>query len=312
MKAMKVGVIMGGVSSERQVSLMTGKEMMANLDDRYEAIPIELNSTEELIDKVKGIDIALLALHGKYGEDGTVQGTLETLGIPYTGSGVLSSSLCMDKELTKKIIRYEGLATPDWMLITSLDELDTAAVGRRLGYPVVVKPNTGGSSIGVQIADGPDRLRQAVADALAWDREVLLEQYVAGGEITCPVLNGTLLPTVSIKAKAHFFDYSSKYCDGGAKEEVIELPEPCGTAVREAALRIYKAMKCSVYARIDMMLADGIPYVLEVNTLPGLTKNSLLPRSAKAAGLSYSRLLDEIITYSLHARTTEKAGLPGR
>ncbi|WGU97730.1 D-alanine--D-alanine ligase [Paenibacillus dendritiformis] len=309
---MKVGVIMGGVSSERQVSLMTGKEMMANLDEKYEAVPIELNSTEELIDKVKGIDIALLALHGKYGEDGTVQGTLETLGIPYTGSGVLSSSLCMDKELTKKIIRFEGLATPDWMLITSLDELDTAEAGRRLGYPVVVKPNTGGSSIGVQIADGPDRLRQAVADALVWDREVLLEQYVAGDEITCAVLNGTLLPTVSIKAKAHFFDYSSKYCDGGAEEEVIELPEPSGTAVREAALRIYQAMKCSVYARIDMMLANGIPYVLEVNTLPGLTKNSLLPKSAKAAGLSYSRLLDEIITYSLRARKTEEAGLPGR
>lgn len=312
MKATKVGVIMGGVSSERQVSLMTGKEMMANLDDKYEAVPIELNSTEELIDKVKGIDIALLALHGKYGEDGTVQGTLETLGIPYTGSGVLSSSLCMDKELTKKIIRFEGLATPDWMLIASLDELDTAEAGRRLGYPVVVKPNTGGSSIGVQIADGPDRLRQAVADALAWDREVLLEQLIAGDEITCAVLNGTLLPTVSIKAKAHFFDYSSKYCDGGAEEEVIELPEPCGTAVREAALRIYQAMKCSVYARIDMMLADGIPYVLEVNTLPGLTKNSLLPKSAKAAGLSYSRLLDEIITHSLRARKTEEAGLPGR
>lgn len=312
MKATKVGVIMGGVSSERQVSLMTGKEMMANLDDKYEAVPIELNSTEELIDKVKGIDIALLALHGKYGEDGTVQGTLETLGIPYTGSGVLSSSLCMDKELTKKIIRFEGLATPDWMLIASLDELDTAEAGRRLGYPVVVKPNTGGSSIGVQIADGPDRLRQAVADALAWDREVLLEQLIAGDEITCAVLNGTLLPTVSIKAKAHFFDYSSKYCDGGAEEEVIELPEPFGTAVREAALRIYQAMKCSVYARIDMMLADGIPYVLEVNTLPGLTKNSLLPKSAKAAGLSYSRLLDEIITHSLRARKTEEAGLPGR
>ncbi|PZM65053.1 D-alanine--D-alanine ligase [Paenibacillus dendritiformis] len=312
MKATKVGVIMGGVSSERQVSLMTGKEMMANLDDKYEAVPIELNSTEELIDKVKGIDIALLALHGKYGEDGTVQGTLETLGIPYTGSGVLSSSLCMDKELTKKIIRFEGLATPDWMLIASLDELDTAEAGRRLGYPVVVKPNTGGSSIGVQIADGPDRLRQAVADTLAWDREVLLEQLIAGDKITCAVLNGTLLPTVSIKAKAHFFDYSSKYCDGGAEEEVIELPEPCGTAVREAALRIYQAMKCSVYARIDMMLADGIPYVLEVNTLPGLTKNSLLPKSAKAAGLSYSRLLDEIITHSLRARKTEEAGLPGR
>ncbi|BFH66586.1 D-alanine--D-alanine ligase [Paenibacillus dendritiformis] len=312
MKAIKVGVIMGGVSSERQVSLMTGKEMMANLDYKYEAVPIELNSTEELIDKVKGIDIALLALHGKYGKDGTVQGTLETLGIPYTGSGVLSSSLCMDKELTKKIIRFEGLATPDWMLIASLDELDTVAVGRQLGYPVVVKPNTGGSSIGVQIADGPDRLRQAVADALAWDREVLLEQYVAGDEITCPVLNGTLLPTVSIKAKAHFFDYSSKYCDGGAEEEAVELPEPYGTAVREAALRIYKAMKCSVYARIDMMLAGGTPYVLEVNTLPGLTKNSLLPTSAKAAGLSYSRLLDEIITLSLQARTAEEAGLPGR
>lgn len=312
MKAMKVGVIMGGISSERQVSLMTGKEIMAHLGEKYEAVPIELNSKEELVEKVKAIDIAVLALHGKYGEDGTVQGTLETLGIPYTGGGVLASSLCMDKELSKKIIRFEGIATPDWMLITSLDELDTAEVGNRLGYPVVVKPNTGGSSIGVQIVERADSLRQAVADALQWDREVLLEQYIGGDEITCAVLNGTMLPIVSIRANAHFFDYSSKYDDGGAAEEVVELPESYDNQVREAALRIYKAMKCSVYARIDMMIKDGIPYVLEVNTLPGLTKNSLLPKSAQAAGISYSQLLDEIITHSLRERAQEEAGLLGR
>ncbi|SFJ58686.1 D-alanine--D-alanine ligase [Thermoflavimicrobium dichotomicum] len=303
---MKVGVIMGGVSSEREVSLMTGREIIAHLDKKkYDVYPIEIQSKNELIEKVKGMDVALLALHGKYGEDGTVQGTLETLGIPYTGSGVLASSLCMNKDMSKKIFRFEGIPTPDWIYLENMDDRPLEEI-ERLGYPVVVKPNSGGSSIGIQIANTKDELILAVQEAFRWDDEVIIEQYIQGDEITCAVLNGELLPIVSIRPRADFFDYTSKYDDGGADEQVIELPHDIYERVRDAALTCYKAMKCSVYARIDMMVKDGIPYVMEVNSLPGLTKNSLLPKSAQAAGISFSQLLDLIIESSLNKKRENK------
>lgn len=302
---MKVGVIMGGVSSEREVSLMTGKEMIAHLDkSRYEVYPIEINNKRELISKTKGIDIALLALHGQYGEDGTVQGTLDSLGIPYTGSDVLSSSVCMDKDLSKKLLRYEGLITADWIMVSSMEELAAADV-EGLGFPVVVKPNAGGSSVGTRIVRDSAALASAVEEALRWDRSVMIEQMIKGEEITCPVLNGEMLPIVSIKPNSDFFDYTSKYEEGEADEQVIELPVELQQRVRAAALQCYKALKCSVYARIDIILKEETPYILEVNTLPGLTKNSLLPRSAEAAGYSFSGLLDAIIETSLSERKSE-------
>ncbi|MGG4103386.1 D-alanine--D-alanine ligase [Paenibacillus lautus] len=302
---MKVGVIMGGVSSEREVSIMTGKEMIAHLDkSRYKVYPIEINNKCELISKTKGIDIALLALHGQYGEDGTVQGTLDSLGIPYTGSGVLSSSVCMDKDLSKKLLRYEGLITADWIMVSSIEELAAADV-EGLGFPVVVKPNAGGSSVGTRIVRDSAALASAVEEALRWDRSVMIEQMIKGEEITCPVLNGEMLPIVSIKPNSEFFDYTSKYEEGEADEQVIELPAELQQRVRAAALQCYKALKCSVYARIDIILKEETPYILEVNTLPGLTKNSLLPRSAEAAGYSFSGLLDAIIETSLSERKSE-------
>lgn len=302
---MKVGVIMGGVSSERDISLLTGQEMMAHLDpSKYEAIPIEINDKRDLINKTEGIDIALLALHGQYGEDGTVQATLESMGIPYTGSSVLSSSICMDKDVSKKLLRYEGLHTADWIIVGSLEELAAADV-ESLGFPVVVKPNTGGSSIGTRIVRSRDALKAAVADALQWDRSVMIEQWIEGQEITCSFLDGKLLPIVSIKPNAEFFDYTSKYAEGEAEEQVIELPEELQRKVCAVTLQCYKALKCSVYARVDIILKDGVPFILEVNTLPGLTRTSLLPKSAAAAGLSFSMLLDAIITSSLSERLRE-------
>lgn len=299
---MRVGVIMGGISSEKEVSLMTGREMIANLDrEKYELYPIEINRKDELIEKVKNIDVALLALHGKYGEDGTIQGALETLGVPYTGCGVLSSSLSMDKNISKKLFRHDGIDTPDWIHLNSADELCVEDV-ERLGYPVIVKPNSGGSSLGVKIIKNKETLVDEVLETFRWDNEVLIEQYIEGEEITCSILNGKLLPIIAIRSQSEFFDYSSKYDDGGADEQVIQLPPEIFDRVRASALGCYKTLKCSVYARIDMIIKDGIPYVMEVNTLPGLTKNSLLPKSAKAAGISFSQLLDQIIEYSLMER----------
>lgn len=302
---MRVGVIMGGVSSEKQVSLMTGEEMIAHLDkSKYEIMPIKLNDKKELIDKVRDIDIALIALHGKYGEDGTIQGTLETLGVPYTGSNMLSSGICMDKNMSKKMIRYEGIQTPDWIHISNMEELQLDEIDK-MGYPLVVKPNSGGSSVGVKIVYDKESLLSSLEDVFKWDSEILIEKYIKGEEITCSILNGKLLPIISIQHAAEFFDYHAKYDDAATIEEIVELPVTTQKRVAEAAMACYRALKCSVYARVDMIIKDGIPYVMEVNTLPGMTKNSLLPKSAHAVGISYNKLLDMIIEISLKARGGE-------
>lgn len=298
---MKIGVIMGGVSSEKQVSIMTGEEMIAHLDkSKYEVVAIKLNedNTSELMEKVRDIDIALLALHGKFGEDGTIQGVLETMGIPYTGSGILSSSICMDKNISKKILRYEGIETPDWLYLSNINELKFDELDK-MGYPLVVKPNSGGSSVGVKIVYDKNSLLTSVEEVFKWDPEIIIEKYIEGEEITCSILNGELLPIISIRHTAQFFDYKAKYEDAATIEEVVELPPAIHERVAEAAKACYSALKCSVYARIDMMLKDGIPYVMEVNTLPGMTKNSLLPKSASSAGITYTQLLNKIIEISL-------------
>ncbi|MGG3654155.1 D-alanine--D-alanine ligase [Bacillus pseudomycoides] len=302
---MRVGVIMGGVSSEKQVSLMTGEEMIAHLDkSKYEVVPIKLNDKKELVEKVRNLDIALLALHGEYGEDGTIQGTLETLGVPYTGSVMLSSGICMDKNMSKKMIRYEDIQTPDWIHLSNTEELQLDEIDK-MGYPLVVKPNSGGSSVGVKIVYDKDSLLSSLEDVFKWDSEIVIEKYIKGEEITCSILDGKLLPIISIQYTSEFFDYHAKYDDIATIEEVVELPATTYERVAEAAMTCYRALKCSVYARVDIIIKDGIPYVMEVNTLPGMTKNSLLPKSAHAAGISYSKLLDMIIETSLQVRKSE-------
>ncbi|WP_238655125.1 D-alanine--D-alanine ligase [Paenibacillus piscarius] len=306
---LRVGVIMGGVSSEYEVSLKTGREMLKALDPaKYTGIPVHITSRKELLEGTAGLDFALLALHGAYGEDGTVQGTLETLDIPYSGSRVLASSLCMDKALSKTVIRSRGIATPDWVCWDRVDEYDPDAVAR-LGYPVMVKPNSGGSSIGMSKVRGPEELRAAVEKAFAHadGGAVLIESYTSGQEITCSILEGELLPVIGIQSLgADWFDYTAKYEQGGAEERIIRLPEAVEARVRDAALTCYRALKCAVYARVDMLLKDGIPYVLEVNTLPGMTATSLLPQSAQAAGISFDQLLDRIITGSLQVQQPQQ------
>lgn len=300
---MKVGVIMGGTSSEREVSLKTGAEMLKGLDPaKYDAVPVVIDKRENLAEQVRGLDFALLALHGSFGEDGTVQAVLETLGIPYSGSGVLSSAICMDKDTTKKLLRASGIRTADWLCLNDPGEFDAAAASK-LGYPLIVKPSSGGSSIGMSKVKGPEGLSSAVAEAFRQDRSVMLERFLPGQELTCPIVDGEVLPILRIVPNnADWFDYDSKYSDNGALEEVAVLPPELEQAVRETALNCWRTLKCGVYARVDIMVSDGIPYVLEVNTLPGMTAASLLPKSAKAAGLSFSSLLEKIITLSLKER----------
>lgn len=306
---MRIGVIMGGISTEREVSLQTGQEMIRHLDQsRYEVVSIVIDRREDLIAKVQqaDIDLALLALHGQFGEDGTVQGALETLGIPYTGSGVLASSLCMNKELSKLLLAAEGVHTAEGLCWKGMREYDPQTV-ERLGYPVIVKPNTGGSSIGIQLVHNEQELLSAVQEACDLDQTILIERYMKGTEITCSIVNGEVLPIIGIRsAHSEWFDYKAKYEDGGAEEKVIELPAAVEQRVRESALASYRLLQCSVYARVDMILCGDTPYVLEVNTLPGMTANSLLPKSAAAAGISFAGLLDRIIESSLQERSPKR------
>ncbi|RCX23823.1 D-alanine--D-alanine ligase [Fontibacillus phaseoli] len=310
---MKVGVIMGGISSEREISLLTGKEMLAHLNpDKYEGIGIDIKRPDELFDKIKEIDFALLALHGTYGEDGTIQAALESMGIPYSGSGVLSSGLCMDKNLSKRLLQAEGVPTPEWIYWDGMENYSSEAVNR-LGFPVFVKPNSGGSSVGTLPAKDEADFQPALQEALRWDSSVVIEKYIEGDEITCPILGGELLPIIGIRSNnSTWFDYNAKYQSGGADEQVITLPPETEASVRAAALSSYRMLKCSVYARVDMILRDGIPYVLEVNTLPGMTPASLMPKSAQAAGMTFSGLLDRIIELSLQERDCNRKLNPQR
>lgn len=203
-------------------------------------------------------------------------------------------------------MRCAGVNTADWLCWDSIKDYSAEEV-ERLGYPVMVKPCSGGSSIGMEKVSSSEELLCAVQKAFACDQSILIESYIQGQEITCSILNGELLPILGItSANAEWFDYSAKYEEGGADERVIELPTEVHERVREAALSCYKALKCSVYARVDMLLKEGIPYVLEVNTLPGMTKASLLPKSAQAAGYTFSGLLDEIISLSLTEKSAKE------
>lgn len=299
---MKVGVIMGGISSEREISFQSGKAVVENLDkNKYEVVEIAIDKKEDIVNKVKGIDFALLALHGQFGEDGTVQAVLQTLGIPYSGCGPLSSAACMDKDMTKSLLKAAGVKTAPWINIRKGEEIDYDVI-EKMGYPVVVKPTHGGSSVATFIIKDKKDIKHAVEEGYKWDKEVMIEKFIKGDEITCPMLGNEMFPVIAIKPSKEyeFFDYTAKYADGGSEEVVVNLDEKLNKVVKKMAFDTYKVLKCEVYARVDMIVTpEGIPYVLEVNTLPGMTPNSLFPKSAKGKGVTYSELLDLIIEGSL-------------
>lgn len=297
---MKIGVIKGGISTEREISIKSGEQVLNHLNKaRYEAIiPIMINSKEEIIEKVKDIDFAFLALHGKFGEDGVIQGALEVLGIPYSGASVLTSAVCMNKALTKKIFKADGIDTPEWLLARSLADIDYNLINE-IGYPVMIKPNNGGSSVATFCIKNEEEVEQAVQEGLKYDYEVLIEKYIEGKEITSFVLDGEVFPTVTIKAnKGEFFNYASKYEEDGAKEQIEFLESTLQDKVNRVSKKIWDALGCKGYCRIDMMISKENLYVLEVNTLPGLTKTSLIPKSAEAVGMTFDVLLDKIIACS--------------
>lgn len=297
---MKVGVLMGGISSEREVSLKSGEGIIKNLDkNKYEVFPIIINSKKEVIEKVQGLDFVFLALHGEFGEDGSIQALLESIGMNYSGCGVLTSALCMDKKQTKRILKSEGIRVAKDIKINLKNKNSSIEDLEALGYPMVVKPNAGGSSIGVSIVRNKEELQKSILEALKYSTEILVEEYLEGEEYTIPVLNGEIFPILLIKSDTEFFDYVSKYADDGATEELVTLPKELQTEFEEIGKRCWDIFNCKAYVRIDIIVSKGLPYVLEINTLPGMTKNSLFPKSAKGANMKYSELLDKIIEYSL-------------
>ncbi|MBU5306445.1 D-alanine--D-alanine ligase [Clostridioides mangenotii] len=298
---MKIAVIMGGISSEREVSLNSGNEVYNNLNrDKYDVVKIIIDDKKDVFTKITDdIDFALLALHGKFGEDGCVQHILETMDIPYSGCGSLCSGMCMDKNVTKKMLRDSNLPTAPWTVVKSIEEIDYDIIDN-MGYPVFIKPNSGGSSVATFFIKHKDDVENAVREGLKVDEFVMIEKYIPGGEFTSFVLSGEVFPTISIKSDSEFFDYESKYSlENGATEEVVYLKDDLQQKLNTISKECWKIFNCKAYVRIDVIIDGGDIYVLELNTLPGMTKTSLIPRSAAARGMSYSELLDKIIEYSM-------------
>ncbi|MGN9161138.1 D-alanine--D-alanine ligase [Clostridium sulfidigenes] len=296
---MRVGVLMGGISFEREISLLSGEEITKNLNkDKYEVIPVIINSKSEVIDKIQNLDFAFLAFHGEFGEDGTIQSVLESLGVPYSGSNPLTSALCMNKKQSKRILKAEGIPIANGISIYKHEGVNLKEI-EKLKYPMVVKPNSGGSSLGISLVYSRDELRSAILEGFKYGNEIIIEEYINGSEYTVPLLNGETLPILSIIHKSTFFDYESKYNDTDTLEEVAILPESLQNEINEISKKCYRLFDCKAYARVDIMVSNNKPYVIELNTLPGMTKNSLFPKSAKAANMEYSTLLDKIIEFSL-------------
>lgn len=372
----RVGVLAGGASAERQISLATGIQIMANLPtDRYEVVlldPLALMAnnphiTEEQraharelaahsgrvealperdrrelpaalqrqIEEASGklvpattamapsggdrpVDVAFIALHGPWGEDGKLQGMLDLLGIPYVGSGVLASALAMDKAMAKAVLASAGIEVPSGFAVSTTDNArDPAGIARRaqaIGYPLVVKPVSQGSSFGISMLDRPDQLPAALVESLRYDDRVLVEERLTGTELTVGVIGGdedlVALPVIEVVTKREFFDYKAKY-DPELTDEICpaRVSDEVARRAQDLAARSHRALGCRDLSRTDMILtADGRMPVLEVNTIPGMTANSLLPKAARVAGIPFGQLLERLVGKALERGGGPEAG----
>ena len=313
----KVAVLMGGRSAEREVSFMSGTGVLAALRargvDAHPFDPAERNLSDL---KEEGFDRCFIALHGRFGEDGTVQGALELLGIPYTGSGVMASSIAIDKTMTKRVWLSEGVPTPRYVLLKN-DNLGAdaqAKVLQALALPLIVKPAREGSSIGVFKVETASDLPHALQEAAKCDTDILCEQFIAGDEVTCPVLGegdtAQALPIIRIVAPAGNYDYEHKYFTDETQYIVPSgLPEAEEKVIQAHVLKAYRVLGCKGWGRVDVMIDAKTrqAYLLEINTSPGMTSHSLVPMSAKAAGMDYEALcLHLLASATLEHPSTDK------
>ncbi|MDD2318913.1 MAG: D-alanine--D-alanine ligase [Geobacteraceae bacterium] len=296
LKVKKIGVLYGGLSAEREVSLKSGAAVCDSLlSQGYDAVAIDVDRdlARKLADA--GIEIAFVALHGRYGEDGAVQGLLELMGIPYTGSGVLASALAMNKIFAKAAFQAAGLLVAPYRVLKRGEEFDLATLD--FPFPVVVKPSQEGSSVGVSIVKNSQDMPAAIEEAFRYDREILLEQFIAAREIQVGILGDQALGAIEIVPRNEFYDFEAKYTPGMAEHI---FPAPLPEALYCKALHIgvlaHHALGCSDYSRVDLLVTPSEEcYILEVNTLPGMTALSLFPEIAGGVGISFGELLEKIL-----------------
>jgi len=305
----RVAVLMGGKSTEREVSLSTGGMILTSLDpEKYDAFPVDTADFGRESLSFPTADVAFIALHGRFGEDGTIQGFLELLGIPYVGSGVLASALAMDKIMARRMMQFAGIPIPRGIEVREgADAAEVAdRIGRELGYPAVVKPNRQGSTIGLSIVRDASEVPGALDLAFEYDADVLIEEFIEGTEITGAVLGNDdlqVLPLVEIVPEGGFYDYHAKYTPG-ATEEIVpaRIPKKQYQVAEDLATACHCALGCRGMSRTDMMVRGDEVLVLELNTIPGMTPTSLLPRAARAAGIEFPDLLDKLISLALEKR----------
>ena len=311
MKKLTVALLSGGISSEREVSLNSGKQVFQALDkEKYEVIRYDPKTDiERLVTDAAKIDVALIILHGLYGEDGTVQGLLDLLNIPYQGSGVLGSAIAMNKIISKQLYHQHGIKIPGYKIVKKGNTIDPALCCKQIGLPMVIKPAEGGSSVGMSIVKTEDVIESALEKAYEYDETVLLESYIKGIEITGGVIGNKelqALPLIEIipDEKHDFFDYEAKYTAGITREICpARIDDSLTVKAQTYAKMAHQALSCKGYSRTDMIIKEGDIYVLETNTIPGMTPTSLLPRAAEAAGLNFSQLLDRLIELGIEGKT---------
>jgi D-alanine-D-alanine ligase len=301
----KIGVLMGGLSSERQVSLVTGNAILGALKDKgYDAVAVDVGRDvgERLLRS--GVEVAFNGLHGKYGEDGAIQGMLEVVGIPYTGSGILASAMGMNKIIAKTVFKACGLHVGPFMVVANSDKDSLSAAQSMLGLPLVVKPSSEGSSVGVSLVNTGEELAPAVELALSYDRKVLIEKYIRGMEIQVGILGDRALGAIEIVPMDVFYSYKAKYEHGMSQHFFpARVPDDIYTRTLDAGLVAHRALGCKGYSRVDFIIdAAGAPCILEVNTLPGMTATSLLPDIARGVGISFPDLVEEILRLAFENR----------
>ncbi len=307
MKKINLALLSGGISSEREVSINSGNQVYEALDkNKYNIMRYDPKTDlEKLVADASQIDAALIILHGPHGEDGTVQGLLDLLHIPYQGSGVLGSAMAMNKAASKLLYEKAGIPIPSYTILESGTPVDAGACISEIGLPMVVKPVVGGSSVGMSIIHAESEFQTALDLAFAEDNAVMLETYIKGVELTGGVIGNReleALPLIEIVPDENhaFFDYEAKYTAGVTQEICpARVDEKITQAAQYYAKKAHQALFCRGYSRTDMILQDGNLFVLETNTIPGMTATSLLPQAAQVGGISFSRLLDRLIELSL-------------
>ncbi|MGB2689334.1 MAG: D-alanine--D-alanine ligase [Desulfobacterales bacterium] len=314
MEKLTIALLSGGISSEREVSISSGNQVYEALDhNKYDIIRYDPKTDlPQLVVDASKIDAALIILHGPFGEDGTVQGLLDLLEIPYQGSGVLGSAIGMNKLVSKHLYEKSGLLVPSYVVIGKNDTLDADACVQRLGLPLVVKPVGSGSSVGISIVKSKDLLKEAVDKAFEQDSMVLIEAYIDGIELTGGVIGNDqleALPIIEIipSESYDFFDYEAKYTAGATNEICpARINDVMTKKAQEIAKTAHKALFCKGYSRTDVILKDQDMYVLETNTIPGMTATSLLPLAAGEAGIPFSQLLDRLIELGIEGHKVNR------